>query len=82
MGLGKCPAEKPIPRGSEEDEAMGDSDVTTQERKPPSMDEMIAQQRRRLEEARKTMQEAAEDPDNREVLDKGKGHEGGSCLRF
>jgi hypothetical protein len=71
------------PRGSQEDEAMSDSNVATeQERRPPSMDEIVAQQRRRLEEARTTMQEAAKDPDNREVLDKGKGHEGGSCLRF
>jgi hypothetical protein len=58
--------------------------VTTEERKgkAPSMEEMIAMQRRRLEEARKTMHEAAEDPENRETLDKGKGHEGGSCLTF
>ena len=61
---------------------MAESDVETQERKPPSMDEMIAQQRQRLEEARETMQRAGEDPDNREVLEKGKGHGGGSCLKF
>jgi hypothetical protein len=61
---------------------MAESDVSTQERKPPSMDEMIAQQRQRLEEARKAMQQAAKDPENREALSKGKGHEGGDCLRF
>jgi hypothetical protein len=61
---------------------MGESDVATQEQKAPSMDEIVAQQRRRLEEARKAMQKASEDPENREALSKGKGHEGGSCLRF
>jgi hypothetical protein len=65
---------------------MAESDVATQEQnapqKAPSMDEIIAQQRQRLEEARKAMQEAGEDPGNREALDKGKGHDGGACLRF
>jgi predicted phage gp36 major capsid-like protein len=62
---------------------MAESDVATQEQqKAPSMDEIVAQQRRRLEEARKAMQAASEDPENRETLDKGKGHDGGGCLRF
>ncbi len=61
---------------------MAESDVATQEPKAPSMEEIIAQQQRRLEEARRTMQEAAEDPTNREELTKGKGHGGGRCLHF
>ena len=65
---------------------MADSDVATQEQeatsKVPSMEEIIAQQKRRLEQARNAMQEASEDPDNREEMTKGKGHDGGSCLRF
>jgi hypothetical protein len=61
---------------------MADSDVATKDQKAPSMEEVIAQQRQRLEDARKTMSEAAKDPDNREELTKGKGHGGGGCLRF
>ena len=61
---------------------MAESDVATQEQKAPSMEEIVAQQRRRLEEARTAMQQASEDPENRETLTKGKGHGGGSCLRF
>jgi len=65
---------------------MADSDVATQEQeappRAPSMEEIIAQQKRRLEEARKAMQAASEDPENREALSKGKGHDGGACLRF
>jgi hypothetical protein len=70
------------PDNQEEDDDMADRDVTTQERKPPSMEEIVAQQRQRLEEARNTMKEAAKDPDNRESLERGKGHGGGGCLNL
>jgi hypothetical protein len=79
LGLEHARRDQPVP--SEEDDDMADSDVATQ-KKPPSMEEIIAQQQRRLEEARKAMQEAAKDPDNREALNKGKGHDGGGCLHF
>jgi hypothetical protein len=46
------------------------------------MEEIVAQQKRRLEQARNAMQEAAQDPENQEELTKGKGHDGGACLRF
>lgn len=65
---------------------MADSDVATQEQdastKAPSMEEIVAQQKRRLEQARSAMKAASEDPENREALSKGKGHDGGACLRF
>jgi hypothetical protein len=61
---------------------MADSDVATKDQKVPSMEEIVAQQKRRLEEARSAMQEASQDPENREALNKGKGHDGGACLRF
>ena len=61
---------------------MADSDVATKEQRAPSMEEIVAQQKRRLEEARNAMQAASKDPDNRESLTKGKGHDGGACLRF
>ena len=65
---------------------MADTDVAAQEQKTPqqapSMEEIVAQQKRRLEQARNAMQAASEDPENREVLSKGKGHDGGACLRL
>jgi hypothetical protein len=61
---------------------MNDVDVATKERTPPSMEQMIAEQKRRLDQARATMREAGRDPRNREPLEKGKGHGGGACLHF
>jgi hypothetical protein len=61
---------------------MNDADVVTKERTPPSMEQMIAEQKRRLEQARATMREAEKDPENREPLEHGKGHGGGACLHF
>ena len=72
----------PAPGIQTRGEAMPPADQTTHDRRPPSMEEIVAEQRRRLEEARKAMHQAAKDSANHEVLDKGKGHGGGACLHF
>ncbi|MGH2690659.1 MAG: hypothetical protein ACRDKW_17895 [Actinomycetota bacterium] len=59
---------------------MKDTDVATKTQ--PSMEELMAEQRRRFEEARARMREAGKDPRNREPLEHGKGHGGGACLHF
>lgn len=62
---------------------MAETDVVQEApKKAPTMEEIMAEQRRRLEEARRRMQEAAKDPSNHEPLTKGKGHEGGRCLKL
>jgi hypothetical protein len=84
VGGGVKHASVPHPRQAtgQEEPDMSDNDVATDQRNAPSMEEILAEQRQRLEQARQKMHEAAKDPENREALSRGKGHGGGSCLHL